>query len=320
MLGIALATLIGAAQAKGAWLSTEMPLQLSVRTPQDLHFKAVAERQYLIFNLLASGKLAWDQGDYVAAAGKWEALLQIPGLDPEVDRAVRPLATEARARAGGKAAEALSGQKPAEADRPRAPRVTVEGTVTGGGAGGPGGAVVTLRRTDGSMPRPAPVTGAVVVQRNKVFVPHILAVPVGTDVTFRNDDPINHDVFSLSPAAAHFNTGLYGANQQRDQVFDKPGVVQLLCDIHSAMVGYVVVVDTPYYATADANGSFQIRGVRPGDYEVEAWHENASQSTRQKLAVGSAGARIALTVAGDRQPPAFPPDKAGKPRQPQLGY
>jgi plastocyanin len=295
---------------------TEMPLQLAVRTPEDLAFKAVAERQYLIFNLLASGKLAWDRGDFATAASKWETLLQIAGLDPEVERAVRPLAVEARSRAGGKAAKPTARSEPDKSQR----TVTVDGLVSGGGARGPAGAVITLRRTDGDMPPPATVAGAVVSQQGKAFLPHVLAIPVGTTVLFRNDDPINHDVFSLSPAAGHFNTGLFGRGGERSQRFDKAGVVELLCDIHSAMLGYVVVVDTPYYATADSNGAFQIRGVRPGEYEVEAWHESAKQPARQKVNVKSDGARVELTVAGDRQPPSSPPNKAGKPRQSEFGY
>src|SRR6478609_2521541 len=85
------------------WLGEEMPLPLAVRTAQDLAVKAAAEKQYLIFNLLAGGKLAWDSGDFATAATKWEALLRVHGLDPEIDKVMRPLAKEARGRAGGTA-------------------------------------------------------------------------------------------------------------------------------------------------------------------------------------------------------------------------
>src|SRR5678809_1447783 len=61
------------------WLGEELPLPLAVRTAQDLAVKAAAEKQYLIFNLLAGGKLAWDAGDFATAAGKWEALLRVHG-------------------------------------------------------------------------------------------------------------------------------------------------------------------------------------------------------------------------------------------------
>src|SRR5216683_1495183 len=244
------------------WLGAEMPLPLAVHTPQDLAFKNVAERQYLIFNLLASGKVAWDQGDFPTAAQRWETLLSLPGLDPEIDKVVRPLA-----------------EKPREERKPAT--TTVEGTISGGGTAGPGGAVVTLRRTDGPMPR-LQAARKIVLQQGKAFVPHVLAVSVGSSVVFRNEDKINHNVFSLSP---HFDTGLYGEGGEKEEVFDKPGVVQLLCNIHSAMIGYLVVVDTPYFAQADGSGAFSIRGVPPGEYDVEAWHENASRPTKQKLTV-----------------------------------
>ena len=81
--------LVSAAPAEGRWLGEELPLPLAVRTAQDLAVKAAAEKQYLIFNLLAGGKLAWDGGDYATAAAKWDALLRIQGLDPEIDRLMR---------------------------------------------------------------------------------------------------------------------------------------------------------------------------------------------------------------------------------------
>src|SRR5687767_7269917 len=78
-----------AAPPMSGWLGEQLPLPLVVKTPQDLALKAAAERQYLIFNLLARGKLAWDAGDFAVAAAKWEELLQLPGLDPELERVLR---------------------------------------------------------------------------------------------------------------------------------------------------------------------------------------------------------------------------------------
>src|SRR6185369_11883424 len=80
---------LGAPEGKAPppWLGDELPLPLTVKTPQDLALKAAVERQYLIFNLVARGKLAWDAGDYATAASKWETLLRLPGLDPQLDAA-----------------------------------------------------------------------------------------------------------------------------------------------------------------------------------------------------------------------------------------
>src|SRR4051812_21649770 len=174
-----LALILAASTPKHDWLGSEMPLPLAVRTPQDLQFKNIAEREYLIFNLLSSGKVAWDSGDFATAAAKWESLLSVPGLDPEIDKVVRPFAEDARRKAGGKAGDVppppqqrvTTREETSSPPRRReAAAATVEGTVSGGGSAGPGGAVVTLRRTDGPMPKIAPAK-KVVLQRGKSFVP-----------------------------------------------------------------------------------------------------------------------------------------------------
>jgi len=340
---LVVALVVGAASSAPAatpdargWLGEELPLPLAVRTPQDLAVKAAAEKQYLIFNLLAGGKLAWDAGDFATAATKWEALLRVHQLDPELERIIRPLARDARSRAGGQpaavapASDAPTGTTLAAAPIPGAaasapaapptPIVGVSGTVSGGGAQGPGGAVVWLERTSGETPRPAPAHGKVVTQRNKTFVPRVLVVPVGSKVAFRNEDAIFHNIFSLSKPN-EFDTGLYKQGATYTQTFKHPGVVQLLCNIHASMLGFVYVVDSPYYAQADATGAFNIKGVPPGDYQIEVWHENASQPTVQRLTVGAGGARgVSLKIGGDKRPPQFLPDKSGKPRQSHLGY
>src|ERR1043165_9734786 len=162
-----LALLLAASSApKHEWLGPDMPLPLAVRTPQDLEFKSVAEREYLIFNLLASGKVAWDAGDYATAARNWESLLSVPDLDEAIVKVVKPFAEQARAKAGNAAAEPpATSPSPSPSPPPSTPTstctatrrrkevaVTVDGTVSGGGAAGPGGAVITLKRTDGPMP------------------------------------------------------------------------------------------------------------------------------------------------------------------------
>jgi plastocyanin len=314
------------AHGGGGWLGEALPLPLTVRTPQDLAIKQAAEKQYLIFNLLAGGKMAWDAGDFATAATKWEALLRVQGIDPDLDKLFRPLAREARAKAGdapaatepAAGATGATGAKVAPA--PAVATVAVSGTVVGGGTLGTGGSVVWLKRATGETPRPVPAKGKVIVQQNKTFVPRVLAVPVGTKVDFQNQDSIFHNVFSLSKPN-EFDTGLYRQGASYAQVFKRPGAVQLLCNIHSSMIGYVYVVDTPYYAQADGTGAFVIKGVPPGEYQIDVWHEGSSKETRQRLTVGADGVRgLSLKVAGDKGAPATVPDKSGKPRQTQLGY
>ena len=342
------ALLAAAPPAGGAepprWLGDELPLPLPVKTPQDIGFKAAAERQYLIFNLMAGGKLAYQRGDYAAAVEKWETLLRVSGLDPQIEKAVAPFLADAHARLGHGAgatgpraepkpepsAPAAPPEKWAEA-RPRAsaPAVrrapapsstTVTGTVSGGGQIGPGGAVLWLKRLDGTMPRIVPPTNQVITQREKTFLPHVLAVPLGTTIQFRNDDRIYHNVFSIAKPN-DFDAGIRATGVSYSRTFNSPGAVEILCNIHSTMNAYVFVVDSPLYAKAQASGAFTIRGVAPGRYELAVWHEAASSVTRKTIVVGADGARdVAVTVGGDRRPSPFVPDKYGHKRQPQLGY
>src|SRR5262249_12163034 len=271
-----------------------------------------------IASLLTSGRLAWDAGDFSTAAARWEALLRIEGLPADVERAVKPFAAEARSRAGGTPTLPKQEIPPPENVEPPKPRpVNVSGTVSGGGALGPGGAVITLRRTDGWTPKPQPLQKPL-LEKDKRFVPHVLAVPQGSSVDFKNEDDIFHNVFSLS-SAAKFDTGLHKGGAQTTVKFDKAGVIELLCNIHASMLGYLVVVDTPWYAGAGSSGAFQIRNVPPGEYEAAVWHESANITLKRKVTVAE-GSQLAFTVPADKRANPFPPDKYGKPRQTQLGY
>jgi plastocyanin len=193
----------------------------------------------------------------------------------------------------------------------------VSGTITG--LTGPNGAVVWLKRKDGPTPSPHPAANKVIYQREKRFVPKLLAVPVGTTVRFRNDDQIFHNVFSLS-RPNDFDLGLYKGGLERNQKFTEPGPVNLLCNIHAAMNAFIYVVDSPYYTQTDRRGAFSIHNVPPGEYLVYAWQETSSEPSKQPVAVKGESTVVNLAVPNDKPINPFPPDKAGKPRQPQLGY
>jgi hypothetical protein len=198
---------------------------------------------------------------------------------------------------------------------------TVSGTVTGGGAIGPGAAVLWLKRLDGPTPLPRPSRRPRLVnQSNKAFVPHVLAIPVGETVDFRNDDPFFHNVFSLSDGQ-RFDAGLYGSGHSYTKTFTHAGPVELLCNIHASMIGYLYVVDSAYYAQPRTGGAFVLRNVPPGRYELSAWHESSATIVKQLVNVDAAGVRnLVVRIPEDRSAVVVVPDKYGKPRQPQLGY
>ncbi len=123
---------------------------------------------------------------------------------------------------------------------------------------------------------------AVMDQRNKTFVPHILAVEAGTVVRFPNSDPIFHNAFSNYEGRV-FDLGLYPPGTSRHVAFDRPGIVRVFCNIHSAMSAVIVVVPSPWFAVTVRDGTFSIPNVPPGEYLLRVFHERATPATLQSL-------------------------------------
>ena len=137
--------------------------------------------------------------------------------------------------------------------------------------------VVWLEPLDGD-PAPAPIQRKYrMVQRDKQFHPHVMAVPVGTAVEFPNEDPFFHNVFSLY-MGKRFDLGLYEAGSSRTVHFDRPGVSFIFCNIHPEMNAYLLALETPYFAVSDAKGDIRIPDVAPGRYRLRVWYERAESS------------------------------------------
>ena len=114
------------------------------------------------------------------------------------------------------------------------------------------------------------------IQKNRTFTPHLLIVPVGSVVSFPNEDPFFHNVFSLFNGK-RFDLGLYEAGSSREVTFSREGVSYIFCNIHPEMSAVVIALSTPLYDVADAAGSFINRAVPPGDYELHVWIEGTPQ-------------------------------------------
>lgn len=121
-------------------------------------------------------------------------------------------------------------------------------------------------------PFPASQEPAVMDQKQLRFVPHVLPIQVGTTVEFPNSDPVSHNVFSISDAK-RFNLGLYPRGTIRRLTFDKPGVVELLCNVHLEMSAYIVVLKNPYFARTGSEGRFRLADVPVGRHRLRCWHE-----------------------------------------------
>ena len=122
----------------------------------------------------------------------------------------------------------------------------------------------------------APETEPVLLdQRNLHFIPHTLVVLPGQEITFRNSDPLLHNVFSPDILGEKFNLGTYPAGESRSYTFQRSGAHVILCHIHPEMAAYVFVIETRYHAVVDGMGRFRIDGIPPGDYMLHAWHPRA---------------------------------------------
>jgi plastocyanin len=161
----------------------------------------------------------------------------------------------------------------------------------------PSGAVV-YAVPQGRTPPPA-TREAVMDQRDRRFVPHVLAVQTGTAVRFPNSDNVRHQVYSFS-AAKKFQLPLYAGTPATRIVFDKPGVVALGCNIHDRMSAYIVVVDTPYFAVAE-KGHALLTDLPAGSYEVHLWLPGSGDEPAPQPVSLAAAEERRLTLSAARR-------------------
>jgi plastocyanin len=126
-------------------------------------------------------------------------------------------------------------------------------------------------------------------QRNETFVPHVLAISVGTTVDFPNSDNTYHNVFSISKTRS-FDLGHYAAGHSKSVRFDRPGIVRVFCEIHSHMSAFILVFSHQYFSVTSADGRYQIGRVPPGRYTLDAWNEGEVRESRQVEVPGDGGA------------------------------
>ena len=154
------------------------------------------------------------------------------------------------------------------------------------GAGKPVSNAVVFLESPEAARLVKPLTGVQVAQEHKQFVPQVITVTRGTEVSFPNHDKVRHQVYSFSPAKK-FELKLYAGTPANPVLFDQAGVVVLGCNIHDNMVGWILVVNTPYFGDTQA-GQVTLDNVPAGSYHLRTWHPG--------LAVGAPAVDQALVV------------------------
>jgi len=191
---------------------------------------------------------------------------------------------------------------------PSARAADLGGRVVDAAGNGVREAVVFVQTPPPNLMPPAHPLPAVMDQIHKTFVPHVLPIVVGTEVSFPNHDQIHHHVYSFSDAKT-FEIPLYKGETAAPVRFDRLGAVKVGCNIHDFMSAVILVVPTPYFAMTDESGAFTMRDLPSGTYGVVVWQENSKtplDDTLQTVEVGASAPRLTFTldVAAPRARPA----------------
>jgi plastocyanin len=144
-----------------------------------------------------------------------------------------------------------------------------------------------------------PATETVVLSQDGCrYRPHVFGVQVGQTVQIVNNDATLHNIHATPSANEEFNMGQPVEGMTSDRTFDTAEVmVPFQCDVHGWMNSYVGVVDHPFFGVTGADGAFDLSGLPPGDYVVEAWHENLGTQTQNVTVGESATAELSFTFS-----------------------
>ena len=135
-------------------------------------------------------------------------------------------------------------------------------------------------------------------QKGCEYQPHVLAFPAGTTVEILNPDGILHNVHSYSKVNSPFNQAMPKFKKTLDVKIDKPEVIELKCDVHGWMHGWLVSAPTPYVAVTDNSGAFKLTDVPAGSYTVEVWHEKLGKSTQKVSVKAKEDVKVNFEMAG----------------------
>lgn len=126
-----------------------------------------------------------------------------------------------------------------------------------------------------------PKINASLVNQGGRFVPHVQVVQTSAQLEIINRDPVLHNTHGFQGDRTVFNPGLPTQNQVVKKSLKRAGIIQVMCDVHDWMNGWIVVQDHPYFAVTGEDGNFTVNDVPPGRYTITAWHEKLGKREMQ---------------------------------------
>jgi plastocyanin len=158
---------------------------------------------------------------------------------------------------------------------------TIKGRVTAHGVKNGSNAVISIAKIIGKN-FPAPKEHVVVDQKKLTFIPHVTPVLVGSTVDFLNNDNVLHNVYTPDDCGDKFNVMGWPKQKPPTHTFTQGKCsMKLLCGYHPEMLGFIVMVETPYYALSGSDGSYVIQNVPAGKYTIKIWHEKLPPSSKE---------------------------------------
>jgi hypothetical protein len=129
---------------------------------------------------------------------------------------------------------------------------------------------------------PVPAEPVVLDQEKCRYVPRVLGIQVGQQLTVRNSDPLLHNVRTEGAINEPFDVGTPVKGMEVNRTFaTREVMVPVKCNVHSWMHAYIGVLEHPFFAVSDASGRFSIPRLPAGTYTIEIWHERLGTQTQQ---------------------------------------
>ena len=167
-----------------------------------------------------------------------------------------------------------------------------------------GGLANAFIKLQGTFPKtPVPAQPVVIDQRACIYGPRVLGMRVGQTLEIRNDDPMLHNVHSVTAVNKSFNIGqpvaglVYKYQPQAEET-----MLRLGCDVHRWMVAYIGIVNNPYFAVSGNDGAFEIDKVPAGTHSIQVWHERYGPLTKTIVVKAGGTATLDFTYTGAEKP------------------